>query len=121
MCRDIATLQAAHPHRGCSGDGYLLRRSFDLPPLMFTADEIDAIAVGARLVRRLRDPGLQNAAESVSEKVTTAFPDALRSGIMEPQFFVPSGNAAMPNGVGLTELPRAIRETRKVTPSPVRR
>ena len=37
----------------------MLRRGFDLPPLMFTADEIDAIAVGARLVPRLRDPGLQ--------------------------------------------------------------
>ena len=29
---------------------------YDLPPLMFSADEIDAIAVGARHVRRLRDP-----------------------------------------------------------------
>ena len=57
---------------------------------MFTADEVDAIAVGARLVRRLRDPGLQSAADSVLAKVTTALPDALRSGIMEPPFLVSS-------------------------------
>ena len=44
--------------------------------LLCTADEVDAIAVGARLVRRLRDPGLQSSAESVLAKVTTALPDA---------------------------------------------
>ncbi|MFX6035774.1 HTH domain-containing protein, partial [Acinetobacter baumannii] len=44
--RDIATLQARRiPIEGASGIGYVLRRGFDLPPLMFTADEIDAIAV----------------------------------------------------------------------------
>jgi len=113
--RDIATLQARRiPIEGAPGLGYLLRRGFDLPPLMFTADEVDAIAVGARLVRRLRDPGLQSAAESVLAKVTTALPDALRSGIMEPPFLVSSGSAAMPDGVDLSELRRAIRETRKV-------
>jgi predicted DNA-binding transcriptional regulator YafY len=31
--------------------GYVLRKGFDLPPLMFTIDEVEAIAVGARLVR----------------------------------------------------------------------
>src|SRR5580692_1499439 len=61
--RDIATLQGRRiPIEGAAGIGYVLRRGFDLPPLMFTADEIDAIAVGARLVRRLRDHGLQDAA-----------------------------------------------------------
>ena len=113
--RDIATLQARRiPIEGAPGLGYLLRRGFDLPPLMFTADEVDAIAVGARLVRRLRDPGLQSAAESVLAKVTTALPDALRGGIMEPPFLVSSGSAAVPDGVDLSELRRAIRETRKV-------
>ena len=115
LYRDIATLQARRiPIEGAPGLGYLLRRGFDLPPLMFTADEVDAIAVGARLVRRLRDPGLQSAAESVLAKVTTALPDALRSGIMEPTFLVSSGSAAIPDGVDLSDLRRAIRETRKV-------
>ena len=63
--RDVAALQASRvPIEGAPGIGYVLRRGFDLPPLMFTADEIDAIAVGARHVRRLRDPQLQQAADS---------------------------------------------------------
>src|SRR6516162_4501471 len=60
--RDVATLQARRvPIEGAAGVGYVLRKGFDLPPLMFTIDEVEAIAVGARLVDRLRDPKLQEA------------------------------------------------------------
>ncbi|MET1027433.1 MAG: HTH domain-containing protein, partial [Dongiaceae bacterium] len=71
--RDIATLQARRvPVEGAAGLGYVLRRGFDLPPLMFTPDEIEAIVIGARLIRRTGDPGLQAAAASVLSKVTVA-------------------------------------------------
>src|ERR1700690_1394714 len=97
--RDIATLQARRvPIEGAAGIGYVLRCGFDLPPLMFTADEIDAIAVGARLVRRLRDPGLQDAADSVLAKITTILPDALRAGVASARFFVSDGQAETPQG-----------------------
>ena len=87
--RDIAALQASRvPIEGAAGIGYVLRRGFDLPPLMFTADELDAIAVGARLVRRLRDPGLQDAADSVLAKITTILPEALRRGVVSAPFYV---------------------------------
>src|SRR5947199_3303029 len=67
--RDIAALQASRvPIEGAAGIGYVLRRGFDLPPLMFTAEEINAIAVGARHVQRLRDPKLQQAAETSSPR-----------------------------------------------------
>src|SRR6267154_3160027 len=63
--RDIAALQGSRvPIEGAPGIGYVLRRGFDLPPLMFTTEEIDAIVVGAALVRRIRDPRLQQAAAS---------------------------------------------------------
>ncbi|MBR0669397.1 YafY family transcriptional regulator [Roseomonas hellenica] len=113
--RDIATLQARRiPIEGAAGIGYVLRRGFDLPPLMFTADEIDAIAVGARLVRRLRDPGLQDAADAVLAKITTILPDRLRSGVAAAPFFVSDGSAAVPEGIDLSDVRRAIRETRKI-------
>jgi predicted DNA-binding transcriptional regulator YafY len=113
--RDIATLQARRvPIEGAAGIGYVLRRGFDLPPLMFTADELDAIAVGARLVRRLRDPGLQDAADSVLAKITTILPDALRSGMLDAPFFVSDGHAEAPQGIDLSDVRYAIRETRKL-------
>ncbi|MGD0433522.1 MAG: YafY family protein [Acetobacteraceae bacterium] len=113
--RDIATLQARRvPIEGAAGIGYVLRRGFDLPPLMFTADEIDAIAVGARLVRRLRDPGLQDAADSVLAKITTILPDGLRPGVISAPFYVSDGQAATPMGIDLSDVRYAIRETRKM-------
>jgi predicted DNA-binding transcriptional regulator YafY len=113
--RDIATLQARRiPIEGAAGIGYVFRRGFDLPPLMFTADEIDAISVGARLVRRLRDPGLQDAADSVLAKVATILPDALRAGVISAPFYVSDGDAAEPKGIDLSDVRYAIRETRKL-------
>ncbi|HEY0181469.1 MAG TPA: YafY family protein, partial [Rhodopila sp.] len=113
--RDIATLQARRiPVEGAPGIGYVLRRGFSLPPLMFTPDEIDAIAVGARLVRRLRDATLQNAAESVLAKVTAVLPQHLQGGLSAAPFFVSDGSADPPKGVDLAEMRRAIRETRKL-------
>jgi len=54
--RDIATLQARRvPIEGAAGVGYVLRKGFDLPPLMFTIDEVEAIAVGARMLKRVKD------------------------------------------------------------------
>jgi len=113
--RDIATLQARRiPIEGAAGIGYVLRKGFDLPPLMFTVDEIDAIAVGARLVRRLRDPGLRAAADNVLAKVATVLPGSLRGGVTAAPFFVSDGDAQAPTGVDLADLRRAIRETRKL-------
>src|SRR5579871_2375950 len=92
--RDVATLQARRvPIEGAAGIGYVLRRGFDLPPLMFTPDEIEAIAVGARLVSRTGDAGLQDAAESVLSKVTVVLPERLRDQLTAPPFFVSASGA----------------------------
>jgi predicted DNA-binding transcriptional regulator YafY len=112
--RDIAALQASRvPIEGAPGLGYVLRHGFDLPPLMFTSDEVDAIAVGARLVRRLRDPQLTAAAGRVLAKIDTVLPDKLRSQLADEPFYVSDGSAPE-MAVDLAEIRRAIRETRKI-------
>lgn len=113
--RDIATLQARRvPIEGAAGIGYVLRRGFELPPLMFTIEEIEAIVVGARLTRRLRDPALEAASRTVLDKVATILPDRLRSGMEEARFYVSDGSHSEPRGIDLADLRRAIRETRKL-------
>ena len=53
--RDIATLQARRvPIEGAPGIGYVLRKGFDLPPLMFTIDEVEAIAARKPLLKNYR-------------------------------------------------------------------
>src|SRR5580700_7238016 len=91
--RDIATLQARRvPIEGAAGLGYVLRPGFELPPLMFTADELDAVALGVRLVRRTRDANLQAAAERVLSKVLGVLPEALRPQVDAPALYVSDGD-----------------------------
>ncbi len=113
--RDIATLQARRvPVEGAAGLGYVLRRGFDLPPLMFTPDEIEAIVIGARLIRRTGDPGLQAAASSVLSKVTVALPAHLRDFLDVPPVYVSPYGADAPVTVDLADIRHAIRDRRKL-------
>jgi predicted DNA-binding transcriptional regulator YafY len=114
--RDIATLQARRiPIEGAAGIGYVLRRGFELPPLMFTEDEAEAIAVGVRLLARTGDPGLQKAAASVLSKVTLVVPDPLRDYLNAAPLYVSKSGAPVP---AQRELPatirHAIRDNRKL-------
>jgi predicted DNA-binding transcriptional regulator YafY len=105
--RDIATLQARRiPIEGAAGIGYVLRRGFDLPPLMFTEDEAEAIAIGARMLARTGDPGLQKAAESVLSKVTLVVPDLLRDYLNAAPVYVSKSGAPVP---ARRDLPATIR------------
>ena len=94
--------------------GYVLRRGYDLPPLMFTADEVEAMAVGMRLLRRTRDPGLQQAAESVLSKLAAVLPARLRGSLDTPPFHVSEGDAREPGAISLAALRVAIREANKL-------
>ena len=114
--RDIATLQARRvPIDGEAGVGYVLRKGFDLPPLMFTIDEIEAIAVGARLVQsRLRDPTLQGAARSVLAKVTAVVPERLRPHVADSHVYVSPGSASEAQGADIAAIRAAVRDSRKL-------
>jgi predicted DNA-binding transcriptional regulator YafY len=113
--RDIATLQARRiPIEGEPGLGYVLRRGFDLPPLMFTTDEVEAIAVGARMLRRTGDSGLQDAAASVLSKLAVVVPETLRDSLAAPPVFVSTQGAPSPPVADLAAIRGAIRAERKL-------
>jgi len=114
--RDVATLQARRiPIEGAAGVGYVLRRGYELPPLMFTEDEAEAIAVGVRLLARTGDPGLQKAASSVLSKVTLVVPDPLRDYLTTAPVYVSKSGAPVPAQRDLPSTIRhAIRAARKI-------
>ena len=75
--RDIASLQASKlPIEGEAGIGYIMRSGFDLPPLMFSQEELEAVVVGLSLLGRSGDSGLIDAAESVAAKISSVLPDS---------------------------------------------
>jgi len=63
--RDMRDLiSSGVPIEGEAGLGYVLR-GFDLPPLMFTEEEIEALVLGARVVESWGDRGLVKGARDV--------------------------------------------------------
>src|SRR4051794_23079970 len=77
--RDIAALVGQRvPVRGEAGIGYVLDSGFDLPPLMLTADELEAAVLGAQWVQGYGDPGLVRAAQDLIAKIAASVPLHLR-------------------------------------------
>lgn len=74
---------------GEAGVGYVVRRGFDLPPLMFSKEEISALTLGARIVESWADPALATAAQSVLSKIETVLPDGLKNSLDETRLFAP--------------------------------
>jgi predicted DNA-binding transcriptional regulator YafY len=76
--RDIQELSACGlPIEGAAGVGYRLRRGFDLPPLMFDRDELQALRLGARMVRSWADADLSQAAANALRKIEAVLPEGL--------------------------------------------
>lgn len=78
--RDIAHLQGSGvPIEGEAGLGYMMRDGYNLPPLMFTEEEIVALSVGARMVKTWGGTSMARGAESALDKITAVLPDATRT------------------------------------------
>lgn len=85
--RDIRDLgRSGVPIEGEAGVGYLLR-GFDVPPLMFTRDEIEALVVGARMVETWTTTGLAEASRRAIEKIEAALPPRLQAELKRPQLY----------------------------------
>jgi predicted DNA-binding transcriptional regulator YafY len=78
--RDIADLQSTGvPIDGEAGVGYVMEVGYDLPPLMFTHDEVTALVAGARLIRAFGGAGMARAAEEALVKIGAVLPEEARA------------------------------------------
>lgn len=88
--RDIADLVASGtPIEGEAGVGYRLHADYDLPPLMFDRDEIQALVLGARIVQQFGDAALAQAGTRVLAKVSAAVPKELQAVLNATTLFAP--------------------------------
>ncbi len=75
LYRDIAVLQGQGvPIEGAAGLGYVLRPGLTLPPLMFDADEVDALVMGLRFVARRLPETLGPGAAGALAKIEAVLP-----------------------------------------------
>lgn len=113
--RDMAALQAMRvPIEGAAGIGYVMRAGFDLPPLNFDAEEVEAILVGLSLLARTGDKGLLRAADRVSGKIATVLPPDRQQMLEAGHLKVSRWGVAAAISVDMPALRAAIRDERKL-------
>lgn len=113
--RDMQTLaELGAPLQGEAGVGYMLRAGFFLPPLMFGADELEALVLGARWVKRQGDVELAKAAASALAKIATASPKDLRDSMADTSLWVPIGMDENISEAFITPTRLAIRHQHKL-------
>ena len=113
--RDVRDLMSSGvPIEGEAGVGYLLREGYDLPPLMFNEQEIEALVLGVRIVETWADPELAQAAANVIAKVESVIPERLRRHMAETALLAPENHYAEATEVDVGALREALRKRRKV-------
>lgn len=86
--RDVRDLQlSGMPIEGEAGIGYLLRTDFDIPPLMFNRSEIEALVLGARMVRAWGGNEQGEAAAQALTKIEAVLPADLRDRVDQTLLF----------------------------------
>lgn len=107
--RDIADLQASGvPVDGEAGVGYLLREGFELPPLMFTRDEVVALVAGARMVQSFGGAAMARAAVEALVKIAAVLPEAERERLNRTE--IHAARDALPEAIraALDRLDHAV-------------
>jgi predicted DNA-binding transcriptional regulator YafY len=88
--RDIQDLAASGvPIEGEAGVGYVLRRGYQIPPLMFNEEELQALVFGADVARSWGDSQMAEAADSILAKVDAVLPEKLRPALDSHRLVVP--------------------------------
>jgi len=88
--RDIQALSLSGvPVEGEAGIGYRLRPDYDVPPLMFTALEVEAMVAGLRLLKAWGGGALAAAADPALEKLMAALPPPRRVAAQQSRIFAP--------------------------------
>jgi predicted DNA-binding transcriptional regulator YafY len=103
--RDVADLMAQGvPIEGEAGVGYRMNAGFDLPPLMFTNDEAQALVAAVRLAHARLDPALERHAEAALSKIVAVLPPAARAAAESVAVYAPPIGPDLPTRQRLETL-----------------
>jgi len=98
--RDVADLQLSGvPIEGEAGVGYVLRKGAEIPPLMFSAEELEALVVGTRFVKAFAGQRLHRGAQAALLKIEAVLPPELRQRAMRSRIFAPADWIESRNGL----------------------
>jgi biotin operon repressor len=113
--RDVLDLIASGvPILGEAGVGYQLSPSYRLPPMTFTADEIEALVLGTRMVEAWGDASLRQAARSIFDKVDAVVGDSEREQLSGSALFSLRFGVQREASQHLGELRQAINRRQRI-------
>lgn len=113
--RDVRDLQLSGvPIEGEAGIGYRLSRSASLPPLTFTADELTALAAGARMLESWGGAAFASGARGALAKIASAMPADKRAKLERVAIFAPSFHIDEALSAKVDALHRAVDGRRVV-------
>ena len=111
--RDVVDLQTSGvPIEGEAGVGYVLRKGADIPPLMFTADELESLVVGTRFVRAFAGARLAKGAQAALLKIEAVLPGELKQRSERSRIFAPTWRERMQRASVIDRLHEAVVEHR---------
>ena len=94
--RDVQDLSLSGvPIESEAGVGYMLRHSLDIPPIMFDADELEAMILGVKMITAWSGNELAKSAHSALDKIEAVLPSELKKHLETSKLFVPT--FAIPN------------------------
>lgn len=107
--RDVQDLiESGVPIEGEAGVGYRLHKDFDLKPMTFNVDELQALVLGARLVEAWADPDLGAAVRSAMTKIEAVLPEPLQVAMLRTALFGPPTRVQHEANEQLPRLRRAL-------------
>lgn len=110
--RDLST--SGMPIEGEAGVGYRVRAGFDLQPLMFSTDEIEAMVAGMRMVQAWGGPQLAASSVAALAKITLALPREKRDFVEATPLFAPDFHIDPAHGKRLECIRQAIGKQHKL-------
>jgi predicted DNA-binding transcriptional regulator YafY len=111
--RDIDALVATGvPVRGEAGVGYVLEAGYHLPPLNLTAEEAEALTLGARVLATWSDGALAGQAAAALAKIRAVLSAPGQAGVDQDIFRAPQWVERHAPNVDLLELKRAAQRRR---------
>ena len=113
--RDIQCLMdAGVPIRGEAGVGYSIDKKYNLPPIAFDADELEAIGLGISMVRQWTDKQFADKADSAFEKIQAVLPASLQGELKQITTYAVPTQPPVPWSVSFSEVREYIRARRKI-------
>jgi predicted DNA-binding transcriptional regulator YafY len=115
LYRDIRDLSLSGvPILGEAGVGYRMGAGFEVPPIMFTFDEVEVLVAGIRMMESWGGPALAAAGRSALEKISHALPENRRREIEAAHLYAPGFHVPAATYVHLDPARKAIADCEKL-------